>query len=306
MSKRKPLVSICCLAYNHGPYIKQCIDGFLMQETNFEYEILIHEDASTDNTARIIREYQEKYPCRIKPIFQTENQYSKGIKPTLAYNFPRAQGKYIAMCEGDDYWTNPLKLQKQIDFLESNPQYNLSCCNYKVLDYDGKTILDEYEYKYVKNKECIKINEDIFLKHWLTKTMTVVFRNDEELILKFKELKNFRDISLFYTIIKNGQGIFQNFYCGIYRRSYNGVHSSHTAIQAENATLKIVKELYSIYKTDALFNKIETVKRNLIYYNFKHSKSKKVPFQKIRELKIPLKDKIILIIILFYNLIKIK
>ena len=106
----KPLVSISCIAYNHESYIRQCLDGFLMQKTTFSFEILIHDDASTDNTTDIIREYERKYPDIIKPIYQKENQYSKGIPISATFNWPRAKGKYIAMCEGDDYWTDPLKI----------------------------------------------------------------------------------------------------------------------------------------------------------------------------------------------------
>src|SRR5690606_15609661 len=107
-------VSICCITYNHEPFIRQCLDGFLMQQGDFEYEILIHDDASTDGTTKIIQEYELKYPEIIKPIIQTQNQYSQGVRGiNFIYNFPRAKGEYIAMCEGDDYWTDPLKLQKQ-------------------------------------------------------------------------------------------------------------------------------------------------------------------------------------------------
>ncbi|HHX61228.1 MAG TPA: glycosyltransferase [Epulopiscium sp.] len=110
MTDKTPLVSICCLAYNHEKFIRQALDGFIMQESNFPIEVLIHDDASTDDTANIIREYEKKYPEIIKPIYQTENQYSKGVGISVTYNFPRAKGKYIAMCEGDDYWTDPYYL----------------------------------------------------------------------------------------------------------------------------------------------------------------------------------------------------
>lgn len=128
-----PLVSICCLAYNHEPYIRQCIEGFLMQKTTFPIEILIHDDASTDNTAEIIREYEAKFPIIIKPIYQIENQYSKGVGVSRAFQFPRAKGKYIALCEGDDYWIDPLKLQRQMDFLECNKEYGLVCTDFNIL-----------------------------------------------------------------------------------------------------------------------------------------------------------------------------
>jgi len=131
------IVSICCATYNHQKYIRDAIEGFLMQKTTFPFEILIHDDASTDGTADIIREYEAKYPDIIKPIYQRENQYSKGIKISQVYQFPRAQGKYIALCEGDDYWIDPHKLQKQVDYLERNPNVSFVATNYAI--YDEKT-----------------------------------------------------------------------------------------------------------------------------------------------------------------------
>src|SRR5690606_3288059 len=110
--------------FNHEKFICKCLEGFLMQNTTFSFEILILDDASTDGTAAVIREYELKYPDIIKPIYQRENQYSKGIRGmNVKFNFNRAQGKYIALCEGDDYWTDPSKLQKQIDFLEANNEF---------------------------------------------------------------------------------------------------------------------------------------------------------------------------------------
>lgn len=120
----QPLVSICCITYNHEPYIEDALEGFLIQVTDFPYEILIHDDASTDRTADIIRENEAAYPNTIKPIYQKVNQYSKGIDPGLI-NRNRAKGKYIALCEGDDYWIDPSKLQRQVDFMEANPDCSL-------------------------------------------------------------------------------------------------------------------------------------------------------------------------------------
>ncbi len=133
------LVSICCITYNHEKYIREALDSFLMQKTNFEYEILVHDDASTDNTAKIIREYESKYPNLIKPIYQTKNQYSQGVAINASYVWPRAQGKYIALCEGDDYWTDPYKLQKQIDVLEDDATLSLCIHATRVMQADGKS-----------------------------------------------------------------------------------------------------------------------------------------------------------------------
>lgn len=117
------MVSVYCLAYNHEKYIKDCLEGFVKQKTNFKYEVIVHDDASTDNTANIIKEYADKYPDIIKPILQKENQYSQGIYIIDKFIDPVLKGKYVAMCEGDDYWCDMHKLQKQIDILENHPEY---------------------------------------------------------------------------------------------------------------------------------------------------------------------------------------
>lgn len=132
-----PTVSICCITYNHAPYIRSALDGFLMQRTGFTYEILIHDDASTDGTAGIIREYAGRYPRLIKPILRQENQYSKGISNISIFNFSRAGGRYIAMCEGDDYWIDPEKLQKQVDYLSAHPDCSLCFHSSRIISVDG-------------------------------------------------------------------------------------------------------------------------------------------------------------------------
>ena len=128
-----PLVSICVITYNHQDYISQAIEGFLLQKTTFAVEVIIHDDASTDNTAGVIKEYEKKHPGFIKPIYQKQNIYSQGGRPLIEHVFPKSRGKYIALCEGDDYWTDPYKLQKQVDFLESDENYSASAHQSKVI-----------------------------------------------------------------------------------------------------------------------------------------------------------------------------
>lgn len=133
------LVSVICTAYNHEKYIRSALDGFVMQKTSFPFEVLINDDASTDGTAAIIREYAEKYPDIIVPVYQTENQYSKNVSIISNILLPMARGKYIAFCEGDDYWTDENKLQMQIDFLESHSDYIACVHNTTFKDCSGKS-----------------------------------------------------------------------------------------------------------------------------------------------------------------------
>ncbi len=134
----EPIVSISCITFNHGRYLRQALDSFLMQRTDFRFEILIHDDCSTDDTIAIIKEYTAKHPDIIVPMYEEENQYSKGISNISGvFNFPRAKGRYIAMCEGDDYWSDPDKLQKQFDYMEAHPECALCCHGAELLSEDG-------------------------------------------------------------------------------------------------------------------------------------------------------------------------
>jgi glycosyltransferase involved in cell wall biosynthesis len=132
-----PLLSIVCPAYNQQAYIAQTLEAFLDQQTTFDVEILINDDASTDGTARIIADYAERFPGLIRPFYHQVNQYSQG-KPSVPGLFGVARGRYIAYCEADDYWTDPHKLQVQVDFLEQHPDYVLTYHDAVSFDADGQ------------------------------------------------------------------------------------------------------------------------------------------------------------------------
>ncbi|MGG7036229.1 MAG: glycosyltransferase [Flavobacterium sp.] len=169
MIGQNPVVSISCITFNHAPYIRECLDGFLMQKTTFPFEVVIYDDCSTDGTKEIIEEYTSKYPDIFFPMIQTENQYSKGVRGMMArFNFPRCRGKYIALCEGDDYWTDSGKLQKQVGFLENNPDFNL--VGHYALDSFGKT-----RGKHEKDTFAF---EDIYYRNFIIPTASMVFRNN--------------------------------------------------------------------------------------------------------------------------------
>lgn len=166
-----PALSVSCITYNHGPFIRQAIEGFLCQKTSFQIEIHIHDDASTDGTAELVKEYAEKYPQLIRTICQVENQKSKGIHIQNTHIWPYCKGRYIALCEGDDCWTDPLKLQKQVMFLEENPDYSIC---FHSLEIENKGILvDDYVTHDIPEITEIK---DLTVRNYIP-TPAVVYRN---------------------------------------------------------------------------------------------------------------------------------
>lgn len=199
-----PVVSIICCAYNHGPYIRQCLDGFMMQKTDFSFEVLIHDDASTDNTAEIIREYELKYPDTIIPVYAKENKYSKGIDIFSQILLPKAKGKYIAICEGDDYWTDPLKLQKQVDFLENNPSYVM--CSHRFRIYiQNDNVFTKDLYDNISQGVIYDLNT-LLCNGWYYHPLTVMFRLDK---FDYKEYARYSisiDFVLFFHLLKKGKG----------------------------------------------------------------------------------------------------
>lgn len=149
-SQERPRVSVVILAYNHERYIRETLEGAVNQITNFPFDIHIHDDASHDRTADIIEEYRERYPHLIKPIYQSENQFSKGVKLLQTHVYPRIRSEYVAFCEGDDYWIDPTKLQKQVDFLDDHPDYSLCCHDVEMKYEEGVEKKDVF---YVKPSE---------------------------------------------------------------------------------------------------------------------------------------------------------
>ena len=131
------MVSICCLSYQHRDYITQALDSFLKQDCDFRVEILIHDDASKDGTREIIERYADRYGDVIRPLYEEENQYQKGIRNLSGvYNFPRARGKYIAMCEGDDFWLDIRKLSTQVAIMEDHPECSMCCHAARIVSMD--------------------------------------------------------------------------------------------------------------------------------------------------------------------------
>ena len=167
-----PLLTICCITYNHADFIPKAINSFLAQQTNFSIEIIIHDDASSDGTSDIIRYYQEKHPNLFTTILQSENQYSSRGFGFFSDMLEQAQGKYIALCEGDDYWTDPNKLQKQVDFLEENPDFSI--CFHKVQILEDGELKDDYITKSPANP--VSTIDDLAWGNYIH-TCSCVFKN---------------------------------------------------------------------------------------------------------------------------------
>lgn len=171
------MVSVLCTAYNHEKYIGKCLEGFVKQKTKFSYEVLVHDDASTDGTATIIRNYEKEYPNIIRPIYQKENQFSRGIAITREIIFPKSRGKYVAICEGDDFWTDPYKLQKQIDALEKHTDCEMCVCRVERVSEDEGKVLG-YCPGFPLNEGIIPSDRfiNIILREYAFHTSSYVFR----------------------------------------------------------------------------------------------------------------------------------
>lgn len=249
------LVSIVCCTYNHESYIAQCLDGFVMQKTSFPIEILIYDDASEDGTQDIIHEYERKYPDLIKPVYQTENQYSKGVKVELVYNYSRAKGQYIAFCEGDDYWTDPYKIQKQVDFLENHPEYAMCSHRYKL--YFQKEKIMDHEIRPIGDfSDGMSFDLSFLIRGgWLFQPLSVVFRKSALDLNVYSKYAIHIDVVWFYTILKGGNGYCLPDVMGIYRIHdagiWSGLHLNHQRM----FSLKAREAIYDVERTDeaALF-----------------------------------------------------
>lgn len=216
----EPLVSIRCTTFKQENFIVQCLEGFLIQDTNFPFEICVHDDASPDGTADIIRQYEAKYPKIIKAIYETENQWSKGDGSFTRIVTSMLTGKYIAMCEGDDYWIDSNKLQVQVDFLESHPDYAMIFHDAEIKNEPGVPPVDSV-YPQLENRDYSAT--EIFQK-WTIPTASMVYLRDA-LNYPIKNRDNILngDIFLVEKCAHTGKIRCINKKMSVYRRQPSGV-----------------------------------------------------------------------------------
>ena len=232
---KEPLVSICCVAYNHEQYIKDALDSFLSQKTTFPIEIVISDDCSKDGTHGIIKEYVQKYPDLIRDISPKQNL---GLFENFTFVQEQAKGKYIAICEGDDFWIDPYKLQKQVDILEADESLIACCTNCINVDKNGKEIVP-LKTETTENNKCDKryTLRDFFAENHQYQTLTVVYRNShkEELFSRLRHTKNpfLADWPLWIALLTYGDMFFLNQNTAAYRNNPTSI--THTANRVARA-----------------------------------------------------------------------
>lgn len=235
----QPFVAIKCITYNQEGYIRQALEGFVMQQTKFPFVAIVHDDASTDRTALIIKEYADKYPDIILPIFEKENLYSKGgfykIDDIISPVLKDSDAKYIALCEGDDYWTDPLKLQKQVDFMEKNPDFSMCWHSVNIFD-SSKNCIDGAIIRYPQN-QIVNVGDVIIKGGPFIPTLSIFFRSkfidDYPLIA---QTHPFADYPLQLYLSLKGKTYYMKDIMGIYR------------INSSNSWSSIPRSLYVEYK----------------------------------------------------------
>jgi len=254
----KPLVSVIVNTYQHGEYIRQCLESILMQETSFPFEIIIGEDESTDQTRDICIEYANKYQDKIRLFLRKRSlsHYEDPDKNKHSFNAYfsslSARGKYIAICEGDDYWNDKNKLNMQYVLLNSNDSY-VVCTHAYFIEEEGKIYKsgndfpkqnDSYLYEYSNENQPF----------WITQPLTCMYRNIDFTNEKLKYLY-WRDMHFFYYLLKQGKGVFINKFMGTYRVTGQGMYTKLTKEQKLEIAYKIYKELYERTKDEFLLKK---------------------------------------------------
>ncbi len=258
ITKRMPLVAIRCVTYNHEAYIRDALEGFVMQKTNFPFVAIVHDDASTDGTAAIIREYASKYPEIIKPIIETENQCSKkdgSLRRIMDAAIKETGAKYVAYCEGDDYWTDPLKLQKQVDIMEKDIHVSGVYSNFITVDYNKLPIDRKFSLISIA-KSVSGYQLDRLLQSNYIQTCTFIFRTKICESEVYINRPNNLDYCIFMCAAYHGKLVYISQPMAAYRINPNGATSNN---------LDEIGNMY--YDVQTYFWNLLIKRRNKIVFN---------------------------------------
>ncbi len=292
-----PEVIIRCMTYNHEPYIRQCLDGFLMQKTNFPFAAIVIDDSSTDNEQRILwsfindelntstaqRDETNEYikitanhktnqNCTFVFLLLKYNHYKKKPKRMYYRNWVDA-AKYIAICEGDDYWTDPYKLQKQVDFLENHHEYVI-CTHDYIKYFENQKKFDEnsmnksfFDNEVTKESLYYEFTLDNYFNHWFTQPLTVLHRNGEYLkTIPRQQYKYFRDDIYYYYVLKEGKGALLKDVMGVYRINDGGIWSTRNDVQKWKDSIYNAYNIYLVEGDERAFTKIERLEKQVVNY----------------------------------------
>jgi glycosyltransferase involved in cell wall biosynthesis len=258
-----PLVSVCIITYNHEKFIRQCLEGVVMQKTSFPVEVIIGEDCSTDNTRKIIEEFEAAYPHLIKPLYHSKNV--GGARNGYEFCYPLLSGKYIAICEGDDYWTDPHKLQKQVDFLEQHPDFAFCFHRADSVDENSHFINGQA----ATDKITLYNQKDIF--HISIPTLSVVFRKCFDKIPPEMFKARSGDTFLFGLLSGYGKAADLGFLGASYRKHQGGVFSPQKLVDQFRQAIETRKMMYQcscFVKEQKAEIRKEILKRKILYCKF--------------------------------------
>lgn len=252
----KVCVSVFMLTYNQEDFIAQAIEGVLMQETTFNVQLVIGEDCSTDGTIEIVKDYAQKYPDK---IILTLNETNIGLIANYVKTYAQCSGKYVAICDGDDYWIDPLKLQKQVSFLEENPDYSIVYTNNKNLIPSGEILISNKR-EYLASTT---FNELIFNNY--IPSVTVLFRNKPLPIGISKWIRKFPfgDWPTYLWITADGGKIyFLNEVTAVYRKNFG----TSSVLRQEKSKMGEINLLIlqNIFKDESFINRRKLVKKSIV------------------------------------------
>jgi len=254
---QQPKVSVCMITYGHEKFIEQAINGVLMQECDFEVELIIANDCSPDKTGQVVKNILENHP-RSSWIKYIKHKKNLGMTPNFLFALNQCKGVFVAMCEGDDYWTNPLKLQKQVDFLEANKEYSICWTKYDKVDFFGNLIDENIP---IFNQSLADVTVDNFFENYRTWTLTSVFKASVLKKYDFLKFQYLKDNTIFFAAMTDSKGRVLDFNSACYRIHDSGMWSSST---------NLTKYVADFYNYNEIKNKIVytpsldyIVKRNL-------------------------------------------